>query len=280
MTTPCGRSKRTVSRSAVRDGEGRPPDHDALEQIASAAAAAAAAMLRGRVRDPAGPATKSSPTDIVTQADLDSERYIREALRTATPDAGFVGEESGASPAPRRLRWIVDPLDGTVNFWYGLPVLAVSIAAAVDGDVVAGAVVDVASGETFSAALGHGARLDGHPIAVSVGPTLSQALVTTGFSYRADIRAEQGGVIARLLPRVRDIRCFGSAALQLCWVGCGRTDSYFERDIKLWDYAAAALVATEAGATVELPCPENGSLVAAAAPAVFEPLRQLIDQPD
>jgi myo-inositol-1(or 4)-monophosphatase len=255
------------------------PDGVALESIAADTARVAAELVRARLREPAGLATKSSPTDIVTQVDLDSEQLIRDTLAAATPGAGFVGEESGTSPAPRRLRWIVDPLDGTVNFWYGLPVLAVSIAAAVDGNVVAGAVVDIASAEVFSAARGSGARLDGRPITVSAGPALAQALVTTGFSYGADVRAAQGAVIARLLPRVRDIRCFGSAALQMCWVGCGRTDSYFERDIKLWDYAAAALVAAEAGATVELPCPENDSLVMAATPAVFEPLRELIDRP-
>ena len=221
--------------------------------------------------------TKSSPTDIVTQTDIDSERLIRERLTAATPEAGFVGEEGGASGQGRRLQWVIDPLDGTVNFWYQLPVLAVSIAAAVDGVVVAGAVVDVMSGETFSAARQRGSRLDGEPIHASSCDALSVALVTTGFSYQSKTRVAQGALVARLLPRVRDIRCFGSAALQLCWVGGGRSDGHFERDIKIWDYSAGALVAAEAGATVELPCPENGGLVIAATPAVFEPLRRLVE---
>jgi myo-inositol-1(or 4)-monophosphatase len=172
---------------------------------------------------------------------------------------------------------VVDPLDGTVNFWYRLPVVAVSIAAAVDGVVVAGAVVDVMSGEVFSATRGGGSRRDGQTARVSDRGELSQSLVTTGFSYRSGIRRAQGSVVARILPVVRDIRCFGSAALQLCWVGCGRTDAHFERDIKIWDYSAGALVAAEAGADIELPCPENGGLVVAANPAVFGPLRRALD---
>ena len=154
---------------------------------------------------------------------------------------------AGRRPAGRDLQWVVDPLDGTVNFLYALPVVAVSVAAAVDGAVVAGAVVDVVGAETWSAAVGHGARLDGDPIGVSTCPALDHALVTTGFSYRAEIRRRQGDVVGRLLPAARDIRCFGSAALQLCWVGAGRADAYFERDIKLWDYAAAALIAARSG---------------------------------
>ena len=221
--------------------------------------------------------TKSTPTDIVTQTDVDSERLIRDRLIAATPDAGFVGEEGGTSHGSRRLQWVIDPLDGTVNFWYRLPVVAVSIAAAVDGVVVAGAVVDVASGELFSATRDGGSRRDGQTVTVSDRESLSQSLVTTGFSYRSGIRRSQGAVVARILPLVRDIRCFGSAALQLCWVGCGRTDAHFERDIKIWDYSAGALVAAEAGAAVELPCPENGGLVFAASPAVFEPLRRALD---
>lgn len=254
-------------------------EHDpaGLESIAALTAVEAAGLVRSRLFDRHSLATKSSPTDIVTQTDVDSERMIHRRLAVATPGAGFVGEESGASGAERPLQWVVDPLDGTVNFWYGLPVLAVSIAAAVDGVVVAGAVVDVASGETFSAAKGRGSRRNGEAIAASGCAALSQGLVTTGFSYRADVRSAQGAVVARILPRVRDIRCFGSAALQLCWVGCGRSEAHFERDIKLWDYSAGALVAAEAGATVELSCPENDGLVIAAAPDVFGSLRRLVD---
>lgn len=250
-----------------------------LERIALDTAVAAAALVReahGEGRR-AGLATKSSPTDIVTQTDLDSERLIHRHLVGFTPDAGFVGEEATAPPTPGRLQWIVDPLDGTVNFHYGLPVVAVSVAAAVDGRVVAGAVVDVLRGEAFSAALGRGARLDGDPITVSDCSELGLALVTTGFSYRSDVRGRQGEVVTRVLPRARDVRCFGSAALQLCWVGCGRVDAYFERDIKLWDHAAGSFIAREAGARVELPCPENEGLTIAGTPKAFDALLALVD---
>lgn len=257
--------------------DGTPAGLAALEQVAIDAARVGADVVRLRRPDRSQHATKSSPTDLVTPTDRESERLIRRHLIEATPGAGFVGEESGATGASARLQWIVDPLDGTVNFWYGLPVLAVSVAAALDGTVVAGAVADIAGGAVYSATRRGGSRCDGEPVDVSACEELPRALVTTGFGYDARVRADQGGVVARLLPRVRDIRCFGSAALQLCWVGCGRTDAHFERAIKIWDYAAGALIAAEGGATVELPCPENDDLVIAATTAVFEPLRDLVD---
>jgi myo-inositol-1(or 4)-monophosphatase len=253
------------------------PSPRQLESIAGTAASDAADLIRARAGDWSQVRTKSSPTDIVTQTDLESERLIKTRLAAATPGAGFLGEEGGSTNPQHRLQWVVDPLDGTVNFWYGLPIVAVSIGAAIDGAVAAAAVVDVQRGETFTASRGHGARSDGATISVSPCSQLTQALVTTGFSYLASIRADQGDVVARLLPQVRDVRCFGSAALQMCWVACGRTDSYFERDTKVWDYAAASLVAEEAGAVVELPCPENDSLAIATAPALFDALRQLVD---
>jgi myo-inositol-1(or 4)-monophosphatase len=170
------------------------------------------------------------------------------------------------------LQWVIDPLDGTVNFLYGVPLFAVSIAAALDGEIVAGAVIDVLRGELFSAHLGGGARLDGAPIAVSGCTFLPRALVATGFSYQAQLRDLQGEVAHRVLARARDLRCFGSAALELCWVACARVDAYFQRDTEIWDRAAGALIAAEAGARTELPCPENGDLVLAATPAVFDDL--------
>lgn len=249
----------------------------AWEAIAVATVARAAELIRDNLGQNAGVRLKSSPTDVVTQTDLDSETLIRDCLLAATPDAGIIGEEGGQTTAMAPLQWIIDPLDGTVNFTYGVPLFAVSIAAAYDGTMVAGAVIDVLRGEVFSAGLGLGARCDGQSIAVSTCDDLSQALLTTGFSYQAALRRVQGEIVARLLPVARDIRCFGSAALQLCWVGCGRVDAYFERDIKIWDYAAASLIAAEAGATVELQCPENEGLVIGTAPALFERLRPLVD---
>jgi myo-inositol-1(or 4)-monophosphatase len=208
----------------------------------------------------------------VTQTDLRAEELVRERLREATPRAGVLAEEGGTSGAAERLQWVIDPLDGTINFLYGVPVFAVSIAAAVDGEVVAGAVVDVLRDELFSASAGAGARRNGVPIRASGCTELPDALVATGFSYQASVRSLQGEVAQRLLSRARDVRCFGSAALELCWVACGRLDGYYQRDTEVWDRAAGALIAEEAGARVELPCPENGDLVIAATAGVFDEL--------
>ena len=253
-----------------------------LETVAASVAGASAALIRANVGRATGLAEKTSPTDVVTRTDLEAEALIRRLLADATPGAGILGEEGGQTPTQggdaARLQWVVDPLDGTVNFLYALPVMGVSVAAAVDGDIVAGAVVDVLRDETFSASAGQGARLGGSPIKISYCQSLAQALVMTGFSYRANIRGRQGHIVHSLLPAARDIRCFGSAALQLCWVGAGRADGYFERDTKVWDYAAGALIAREAGAVTELPCPENDGLVIAATPAVFDELRTVVEQ--
>jgi myo-inositol-1(or 4)-monophosphatase len=137
-------------------------------------------------------------------------------------------------------------------------------------------VVDVLRGELFSAHRRGGARCDGRPISASSCSSLPEALVTTGFSYRAQLRDLQGEIAHRLLSRARDLRCFGSAALELCWVACGRVDGYFQRDTQIWDYAAGALIAEEAGARTELPCPENDDLVIAAGSEVFEALRAVV----
>jgi myo-inositol-1(or 4)-monophosphatase len=255
----------------VPDG-GVPPAPAELERIASATARTAAALVTAGYGQPHQVRQKSSPTDDVTQTDLRAEELIRQLLQAATPEAGVLGEEGGTTAAGARLQWVIDPLDGTVNFRYGVPLFAVSIAAALDGDVVAGAVIDVLRDELFSAHLGGGARRNGGPIEVSACTSLPDALVATGFSYRAESRALQGEVAHRVLARARDLRCFGSAALELCWVACARIDAYFQRDTEIWDRAAGALIAAEAGACTELPCPENDDLVMAAAPGVFDDL--------
>jgi myo-inositol-1(or 4)-monophosphatase len=271
----------------VRESGLAPDDYEydlpELEAVAASVARASADLIRTNIGNVTRLGAKSSPTDVVTRTDLDAEALIRQLLAEATPGAGVLGEEGGQTPTPSgdhgaRLQWVVDPLDGTINFLYALPVMAVSVAAALDGEVVAGAVVDVLRNETFTAAAGLGARMDGRPIEISECPSLARALVLTGFSYRADLRGHQGSIVQRLLPAARDIRCFGSAALQLCWVGAGRADAYFERDIKVWDYAAGALIAREGGAVTELPCPENDDLVIAATPSVFEELRTVVEQ--
>ena len=255
---------------------GEPPAPAALEGVASKAARAAAEIVTAAYGQPRPVGHKSSPTDVVTQTDLRAEKRVRAVLLEATPAAGILGEEGGTTAPGARLQWVIDPLDGTINFVYGVPLFAVSIAASVDGDVVAGAVVDVLRAELFSAHHGGGARLDGGQISVSSCSSLPQALVTTGFAYRAELREIQGEVAHRVLSRARDLRCFGSTALELCWVACARVDGYFQRSTEIWDRAAGALIAEEAGARVEMPCPENDDLVLATSPGVFEDLRAVI----
>ena len=247
-----------------------------LEEIAATTAREAAGVVTAGYGTPREVGLKSSPTDVVTQTDLRAEELVRRLLREATPDAGILGEEGGTTAPEARLQWVIDPLDGTINFLYGVPLFAVSVAAAIDGEIVAGAVVDVLRDEIFSAHKGGGARRDGERITVSACSQLPEALVTTGFSYQAELRDLQGAVAHRLLSRARDLRCFGSAALELCWVACARVDAYFQRDTEIWDRAAGALIAREAGALTELPCPENDDLVIAAGPGVFEALRAVV----
>ena len=252
------------------------PSPDELERIAAAVAREAAGVIAPAYGHADAVGRKSSPTDVVTSTDLRAEALLCERLTAETPGAGILGEEGGTTAPDSRLQWVLDPLDGTVNFLYGFPVFSVSVAAAVDGEVVAGAVTDVLRDETFTGRRGGGARLNGQPIAASACTSLASALVLTGFSYHADVRGLQGEVVQRLLSRVRDIRCPGSTALELCWVACARADAYFQRGTEIWDRAAGALIAAEAGARTELPCPENGDLVIAAAPAVFEPLWSVV----
>ena len=247
-----------------------------LEAVAVDVAGSAAAFLRGVTGTGEALRTKSSPTDVVTAVDIQSEEFIRGELLRRCPDSSIVGEELADEVGGSGVGWIVDPIDGTVNFLYDLPVFAVSIAATRDGTVVAGAVADVLRGEVFSAALGSGARLDGSPIASTAPEGLSQALVATGFSYHAGRRLEQAAALTCVLPATRDVRAFGSAALHLCWVANGRCDAFFEHDLRVYDWAAGALIATESGAQVELPNELNDDLVFAASPTIFGPLRELI----
>ncbi|QWC84862.1 inositol monophosphatase [Nocardioidaceae bacterium] len=238
------------------------PEADLLRAVAVDVAREAAAYV-ARSRASSGPevtATKSSATDVVTRVDTDTERLVRRLLSVRRAGDTLLGEEGGeeplveGSPAATRtsVRWIVDPIDGTVNFLYGIPQYAVSVAAEVDGVVVAGAVHDVTRDESWSAAKDRGASLDGAPLAVRAVPPLAESLVLTGFSYDPRTRALQGSAVAQLLPRVRDIRRMGSAALDICAVAAGRADAYVEEGPQLWDHAAAGLIATEAGARLSL----------------------------
>jgi myo-inositol-1(or 4)-monophosphatase len=227
-----------------------------LLALAQETARAAADLVRERAaRTVEVAATKSTATDVVTEADRASEDLIRRMIAAKRPDDAFLGEEGDDVVGTSGVRWIVDPIDGTVNFLYGLPAYAVSIAAEVDGAVVAGAVLNVGTGELFTATAGGGAFLhtpgDGTVRLTGSAPTsLAQTLVATGFGYQVEQRRAQGAVVAELLPRVRDIRRFGSAALDLCAVGAGRVDAYYELNLNPWDHAAGALVAAEAGAVV------------------------------
>jgi len=243
--------------------------HEALLRIAVDAAGEAGRLLaswRGDER-PEVVDTKSSPTDVVTEMDRRSEALITEWIRAIRPGDAVLGEEGGqtaggpgaadADGNQARVRWVVDPLDGTVNYLYGLPDWCVSIAAEVDGVIVAGVVEVPRFGETFTAVAGQGAWLhrDGNREAAialrcNSGAALGQALVGTGFGYDAGRRRVQGEVVAALLPHVRDIRRGGSAAVDLCSVAAGRLDAFFERGLNYWDYAAGGLIAREAGAVV------------------------------
>jgi myo-inositol-1(or 4)-monophosphatase len=228
--------------------------------------------------------TKSTATDVVTAADRAVERQVAEELRGLRPGDTLLGEEYGSTapsgstvPAPGGVvRWIVDPIDGTVNYLYGLPQYAVSLAAEVDGVVVAGVVRNAATGDEWTATLGGGAFHDGRPIRGSAQTVLGQTLVGTGFGYDAARRLHQAGVLSGLLPHVRDIRRFGAASLDLCFAAEGLIDAYYEKGLNPWDHAAGGLVAREAGLTVEgLNGAEPGlPMVIAAPPALFGPLHE------
>lgn len=219
--------------------------------------------------------TKSTPTDPVTVVDTETERLLRERLAELRPGDPVVGEEEGGSLVGHggRPTWVLDPIDGTVNFVYGLEAYAVSVGVQVDGRSVAGAVANVPTGELFSAALGHGASLrrGGVSIPLRCNPIddLSMALVGTGFGYETERRQRQAMVFAKLLPGVRDVRRIGSCALDLCMVAAGRLDAYYEEGVHVWDWAAGALIAEEAGARLLLPSVEAASgLIVAASPGI------------
>ncbi|MDQ3629170.1 MAG: inositol monophosphatase [Actinomycetota bacterium] len=225
----------------------------AREVAAQAAVFIAASRPAGRV---AVTATKSSATDPVTEIDTATEQLIRARILAVRPDDGFIGEEGGAQHGASAVTWVIDPIDGTVNFVYGIPAYAVSIGVQVDDEVVAGVVLNVATGEEFGAELGRGSwmrnRPGADPVALRVvdGVALGHALVGTGFGYQVQRREAQARAVTALLPQVRDIRRVGSAALDLCSVAAGRLDCYVEQGLHAWDRAAGVLVVREAGGVV------------------------------
>jgi myo-inositol-1(or 4)-monophosphatase len=254
-------------------------DHAELLEVASHAAHEAGRLLLDRFHAPArGVATKSTPTDLVSDADRDAESLILDVVSSRRPDDGVVAEEGGGKKSGTGYRWIVDPLDGTVNFLYGIPIWAVSIAVEDEEGAVVGVIHDPNHDDTFTASRGAGALLNSHPISVSEETDLSQALIGTGFAYDAGIRAMQADVVRRLLPRVRDVRRAGSAATDLAWLACGRLDGFYEAHMELWDRAAGVLIAEEAGATVTDLEPPLGAAVGvvAANRHLHDQLRSLV----
>ncbi|HWJ65660.1 MAG TPA: inositol monophosphatase family protein [Nocardioides sp.] len=248
-------------------GPGR-PDPRVLLDLALEVAADAADLVR---RHAAGvvevAATKTSDIDVVTAADRATEELIRERILGKRPDDAFLGEEGDDVAGTSGVRWIVDPIDGTVNFLYGIPDYAVSIAAEVDGEVVAGVVADVAKEDVYAGHAGGVATRNGHPVAVRPPAPLAHRLVATGFSYTRSVRVVQAAATARLLGDVRDIRRAGACALDLCKVAAGALDGYVEEGVNTWDHAAGALIARLAGARTLLAPGAAGREALVCAPA-------------
>jgi myo-inositol-1(or 4)-monophosphatase len=290
--TPAGPADRggPVDRADPVDGAGPADRADPATLLALAREAARQAgelLLAGRERDVSALATKSSPTDVVTEMDHAAERLIRTLLLTARPDDGLLGEEGSDIAGTSGVRWVVDPLDGTVNYLYGYPAWSVSIAAeAVDAgaaapaaaQTVAGVVFAPVTGTTWTATLGGGAWRDGRRLRGSQTRSLGQSLVGTGFGYAAETRRGQAEVLTWVLPAVRDIRRSGSAAFDLCCAAEGLLDAYYERGLNRWDMAAGELIAREAGLLVGTldGYPALPDVVVAAPPALFAALVALL----
>jgi myo-inositol-1(or 4)-monophosphatase len=243
------------------------PRSGALIELAERIARETGAQLRAAFETDLRIETKSSPTDLVSEADVAAEKLIRERLFAARPDDGMLGEEGSDTRVTSGLRWIVDPLDGTTNFLFGIPQWGVSIAVEDEQGMLAGVVYDPIRDELWAAERGAAPTLDGKPFdGRDHADDLATALVATGFGYDPDVRAAQAEITSRVLPRVRDIRRMGSAAIDLAWTAAGRYDAYFERGIKTWDYAAGALICESAGLEVRhldpVPPMDAGLLVA------------------
>jgi len=258
------------------------PGEDELLGLALDAARAGAAQLLerfGGARE--GVRAKSTPTDLVSDADLAAEAAIRRLLAERRPQDALLAEEGGASGAGA-LRWVIDPLDGTINFLFGLPQFAVSIACEDAAGALAAVVLDPVRNEAFAATRSGPATLNGTAITASDCAQLDRALVATGFAYDAALRARQARLLVRVLPRVRDIRRAGAAALDLAWCACGRVDAYYERGLKPWDWAAGALIAARAGLAVRRlePGEDGPEGLLAAPPALVDQLAQLVGGPE
>jgi len=227
-------------------------DDSALLGVAEEAARTAGALLAERFVEGAGAVhAKSTPTDLASEADLAAEEAILALLSLRRPGDAVLAEEGGGEePSPGQVRWVVDPLDGTINFLFGIPQWCVSVAATLDGETLAGVIFDPVGDEVFASS-GEPATLNGEPVSPRSASSLESALVVTGFAYDAAVRSHQGRVVGELLPRVRDVRRMGSAALDLAWLAAGRYDAYYERGVQAWDIAAGSLLCERAGLVVE-----------------------------
>jgi myo-inositol-1(or 4)-monophosphatase len=271
--------------------------------VAETLAGEAAAFVRRRRSEVFGPGesfegnaavrTKTTPTDPVTIVDTETERLLRDRLAQLRSGDPVLGEEIGGPVNPAdhpagSVTWVLDPIDGTVNFVYGIPAYSVSVAAQIDGVSVAGAVADVTGGRVYSAAVGLGAHVSDEqgiqPLRCTAVDDLSMALVGTGFAYSERRRTVQAALVAKILPVVRDVRRIGSAAMDLCMVAAGRLDAYYEHGLHVWDSAAGALIAAEAGARVVVPEPgdpnSTAALVVAAAPGIADQLLAALERFD
>jgi myo-inositol-1(or 4)-monophosphatase len=250
-----------------------------LRDLASRLAVASGNLVfEGRKHGLTSITTKSSDTDVVTEFDRASERLIVEGLRAERPDDAVFGEEGTDDAGASGIRWLIDPIDGTTNYQYDLPGYAVSIAALAGDRQLAGAVYIPSSRELFTATAGGGALLNGTPIHCGTLTSLQHALVATGFSYQVERRRDQAQRVAEVIPRVRDIRRFGAAAPDLCYLACGRVDAYYEQWLGPWDWAAGELIAREAGCRTGR---FDGGLidssgVLAANPALFDQMVELL----
>lgn len=291
----------SMTRSSTRESttaEPAPADAAELRRIAVHLAETAAAHVRARRPEVFGQPgsaddavrAKSTPTDPVTVVDTETEQLIRDELARLRPDDHILGEEGGGdlgAAGDEAVVWVVDPIDGTVNFLYGIPAYAVSVAALRGGRTVAGAVVDVAAAVTYRAARGLGAQRTEPggaliPLRCTSVRSVRMALVATGFGYGTGRRARQAALTAELMPHIRDIRRIGAAALDLCMVAEGRVDAHYEHGLNPWDWAAGALIAAEAGATLRLPPAatpgSTGALVVAATPGIAAELLEVFDR--
>jgi myo-inositol-1(or 4)-monophosphatase len=250
-----------------------------MELAERAARAAGEVLMSYYGRPPKGVDSKSSETDLVSDADRDAERLIRELLEAERPEDGLIAEEGSRSESESGRRWIVDPLDGTVNFLYGFPAWGVSIALEDEQGLALGLVLDPVRPELFAAVRGEGATLDGATIRVSGRTELARALIATGFSYEAERRAAQAELLLSVLPQVRDIRRVGAAALDLCQVASGRVDAFYERGLQRWDEAAGRLIIEEAGGVVKELGGEPAGLMAAGSPELLSSLYELVSAP-